>query len=576
MSSFYRNPVGLVFYSLKILKYFLLLWIVTLVIKQYSNWIMIASQKDLLNSLEIISMETRYVSFILAAKWFFFSLIFFIIIESIENILTEYIAVNSALIATNRGINNIQKQDFEFFKNRHGGMLNSYLNNILNMKLKCIFNATTYIISIAIDIAILFQINSSIAIFLIFWTIISFCILYLFSYMLSYYSRKFTKAKAKLSAYFSDFCNNFLTLITSSFFKKESKISQDIGVYVHQKYLNVMFLKTLQYLGLALSVIILNFYVLFMIYKLKIEQNILTIGEIILIFQLTMRIFWYLLSLVKQIVVISEEYGTIYQATKHIFFEDNSPTFKTKIKLSESPSIEFRSIYFQHNEEQIFTDFSLTINKGEKIGIVGKTGSGKTTLTHLLLNMISPEKGKIFIDDHNIAKINKEELRKSIAFVSQNVEILSRSIRENMLLSVDENKISEEEFQYIAELSLCNEFALLLKDRYNTKVGENGVMLSGGQKQRISIARALFKNANIIIFDEATSALDNITEKILQNTLNTTFKNKTCIFIAHRLTTLKNMDRIIVIEKGKIVEIGSHTELLQNKKYYYNLWVAHD
>ena len=212
----------------------------------------------------------------------------------------------------------------------------------------------------------------------------------------------------------------------------------------------------------------------------------------------------------------------------------------------------------------------MEIKKGERIALVGESGCGKTTLVKLLLNFYPIEKGQILIDGNNILDIKKEALRERIAYVPQETFLFSGTILENLSLGL-ENK-NMEEIVEAAKMARAHDFINELPLRYNTHLEENGANLSGGQRQRLAITRAILKKPDILILDEATSNLDSITEAAIENTINTFSKGMTTIIIAHRLSTIKRCDRVFVMDKGEIIEQGSHEELLSQGGRYYKLW----
>ncbi len=236
-------------------------------------------------------------------------------------------------------------------------------------------------------------------------------------------------------------------------------------------------------------------------------------------------------------------------------------------------NIEFQDVSFSYDHHnQIIRDLSLNIAKGEKIGIVGSTGAGKTTLINLLLRFYDKTNGKIIIDGIPVENYDLGDLRKNIALVSQDVFLFHGTIKENV--TYGQEYIEEEVLWNYLRKARLKEFILTLPDRLDTIVGERGLKLSGGQKQRVSLVRAMIKKAKLVILDEATSAVDGKTEVALQENLEELLTHKTAIIIAHRLGTIMNCDRIIVLEKGKVLEKGTHHELLENKGKYYQLWQA--
>lgn len=231
----------------------------------------------------------------------------------------------------------------------------------------------------------------------------------------------------------------------------------------------------------------------------------------------------------------------------------------------KDPKIEFKRVDFAYGEKNsVFTNLSLKIQAGEKVGLVGHSGAGKSSMVNLLLRYFEPISGQIYIDDQNIAAVGQDSLRENIAVIPQDILLFHRSILENIRFGRPD--ATDAEVILASQKAHVHEFIETLPEKYHTLVGERGIKLSGGQRQRISIARAILKDAPILILDEATSALDSHTEALIQESLNCLISDqkKTVIAIAHRLSTLKHMDRIIVLDQGTIVEQGTHQELSQN------------
>ena len=227
--------------------------------------------------------------------------------------------------------------------------------------------------------------------------------------------------------------------------------------------------------------------------------------------------------------------------------------------------IEFKNVSFAYDKNFVLENINLTVNKGEKIGIVGRTGSGKSTLVGLILRFYDPVSGEIIIDGKNIKNFKLNSYRSYIGYVPQEPVIFYGTIKENITFG-DENK---KRFDEVIEMVGLKNFIEQLPEKENTIIGERGIDLSGGQKQLISIARAIYKNPQILIFDEATASLDSESEEIVQKAIERIMSEKTAFIIAHRLSTVKDLDKIIVLENGKIFEEGSHQQLLEKKGLYY-------
>lgn len=255
-------------------------------------------------------------------------------------------------------------------------------------------------------------------------------------------------------------------------------------------------------------------------------------------------------------------------------------TLITPIKIIDAPdasklvvknaNIQIKNLSFKYVKKYILKNISFDIAAGERVGIVGLSGSGKTTLVNLLMRFYDPTSGAISVDGQNIKSVTQESLRKNISFIPQDSTMFNRTIAEN--IKYGNTKATDAQIKAAAKKASAEEFISSAPHKYETYVGDRGIKLSGGQRQRIAIARAFLKNAPILILDEATSALDSQTEAVIQQSFDKLSHGRTTIVIAHRLSTLRSMDKLIVLDKGKIVETGTHASLLRRDGVYAKLW----
>ncbi|HEY7302104.1 MAG TPA: ABC transporter ATP-binding protein [Xanthobacteraceae bacterium] len=307
------------------------------------------------------------------------------------------------------------------------------------------------------------------------------------------------------------------------------------------------------------------------------QRGVIEVGAIAMVLPLTLQLTNMSRQIAVQVTDLFEEIGVVQEGMLTIAqpLQLVDPTSAKTLAIRRGEII-FDNVYFGYGRETgVLEGFALAVRPGEKIGLVGRSGAGKSTVVNLLLRFFDLEGGRILIDGQNISEVTQESLRRQISVVTQDTSLLHRSIRENIRYGRPE--APELDIMAAARLAHAEEFIAALEDwrgrrGYDSHVGERGVKLSGGQRQRIAIARVILKDAPILVLDEATSALDSEIEAAIQQSLGTLMSGKTVIAIAHRLSTIARMDRLVVLDRGRIVEQGTHDALLRLNGHYAALW----
>lgn len=326
----------------------------------------------------------------------------------------------------------------------------------------------------------------------------------------------------------------------------------------------------LTYAYQGLSAVILGI-MIFSISAYGYSLGIISVGGIIIIAGLSLKIIDSVYATGHSISSFLRDKGECSQALKDIIVPVTIRDGKEETAIGDIVAVNYENVTFSYNQQKsILEDFSLHIPAKQRLGIVGLSGAGKTTMVNLLLRFFDPQQGTITLNNVDISKIPQDFLRSHISFISQDTSLFHTTVTDN--IKYGSPNATDKEIITVAKKAYADDFIQALPSGYSTIVGERGVKLSGGQRQRIAIARAMLKNAPLFLLDEATSALDSDSEAKVQEALKSLMKNKTVITIAHRLSTLQFMDRIIYIEDGKILEDGTHQELLSLGGKYAKLW----
>ncbi|WGL59748.1 ABC transporter ATP-binding protein [Pigmentibacter sp. JX0631] len=464
-----------------------------------------------------------------------------------------------------------------FFQDNLSGKIASHINTLSDNIIKILYPILPHFLRnfslLIISLFLVYHVNISFFYIMITWAIVFFSFSFIMSIKLVNLSDKYAESESNISGYLVDSIsnvnnirlfakNNFelsslnnLLLIRKKTFKKE-----ELFIFI----MNVT-------QGLLITIMLI-----FMIVNLVhfYKASLVTIGDFALILGVTMEIAYITWFTMSQVNEFHQALGKCKQSLSNLIVplevQDHKNAKEIFVKKGK---IEFLNVKFQYNGmEALFQNKSVIIEAGQKVGLVGFSGGGKTTFINLILRIYDVTSGSILIDNQNIQFVTQESLRKSIAMIPQEPSLFHRTILEN--IHYGNIEATMDEVIAASKKAKAHSFIMNLPEGYHSLVGERGVKLSGGQKQRIAIARAILKNSPIIILDEATSQLDSVTESDIQNSLAELMESKTTIVIAHRLSTLLHMDRILVFNQGKIEEDGSHNELIKKNGLYKKLWDA--
>lgn len=470
----------------------------------------------------------------------------------------------------------LPRHSYGFFSDTYGGALVSQVNRFLkaceDLDDLFFFGYLEIIAKVVLSSGMLLIIAPKLGILLAIWSpVFVFSIVYL-SVKKAPVTRAASAADSRVIAALSDAVTNMITIKTFARSKQEIKSFNAVSEHRYKRRYRSYLLNA--HIRQFRWVLVFGFFIAYVLLSIQsvvngsISPAAMIAGQI--------YVFSILSSLLNLHVVLQKTEQAFADAAELTDILDLDPELKDPAN-PEQPRItegliEFKAVQFQYpkTSRTVFEDLSLIIQPGEKVGIVGHSGSGKSTLTRLLVRFIDINDGAITIDGQNITHITQDDLRRHIAFVPQEPLLFHRTIAEN--IGYGREHASQADIQQAAKLAYADEFIKNLPEAYDTFVGERGVKLSGGERQRVAIARAMLTDSPILILDEATSALDSKSEKLITKALDELMKQRTTLVIAHRLSTIKKLDRIIVMKDGKIVEDGSHSELLKQGGEYAELW----
>lgn len=472
-------------------------------------------------------------------------------------------------------VEHILFKSYQFFSNQLSGNIagrvTSLVDSISSIRKIITSNVLPAFFVVLVALILLFNVSPIFSYVILSWVFVQLFITFLFIKHINTYTGINADDKNKISGLIVDIFSNIISVkifsgednemnLLKKFQKNEEKSHSKLIRSINKFCLSMDLCVTIT--------LFVSFYFLIDLWK----KDFASTGDIILVLYMIFAIMNQIWQLGYALADLFRETGTANQALKLIIQDRPSKASQALNKFKiERGVVEFKNVTFGFEDgKKLFHNLNLHINPGEKIGIVGTSGSGKSTFVNLILRLFELESGSIFIDGQDISLINQEHLRKNISVISQDTSLFHRSLYDNILYG--NIRASKEEVILASKKALCHDFVSLFPEKYKTIVGEKGAKLSGGQRQRISIARAFLKSKNLFILDEATSALDSITEDLIQKNLDIIFRKKTALIITHRLSTLVKMDRILVFDAGKIIEDGSHSSLLKLNGSYAYMW----
>ena len=480
---------------------------------------------------------------------------------------------------------NIRKSSFEqiirhshtYFINKHVGAIAHRIDDLPRSARLIVDDILTIflplIISILLSSTLFFNMHLALASIFFGWLLLHFLLSIFFCIQSTKYAVEQSHARAMVQGSIVDSVRNHFNVRTFDAYNNELNDMQKIQKVQIKKYQRVLIYIEKTKVVLSCLAVLGVSALLYTAITLWIADSI-SVGDIVFIVNSTLNIMTTMWFASDEISYIFNEIGVCKQSLQviHEGVSDDDSSKKPNIAVREG-RIEFKDVHFCYADGQkLFEGKSLILPGKQKIGLVGFSGSGKTTFAYLLMRIYDITYGHIYVDGQDIAAVNKSSVRRNISFIQQDPILFHRSIRDN--IRYGKLDATDEEIESAAIRAHCHEFIAKMPEGYDTIAGEAGAKLSGGQRQRVAIARAILKNTPILIMDEATSALDSVTEKKIQESLEYLMRDKTVIVIAHRMSTLLNMDRILVFSDGIIIEDGSHRELLAkgNGGHYATLW----
>ena len=469
----------------------------------------------------------------------------------------------------------LQHHSHRYFISHFAGSL---ANRIAEVSMSCMhalwtitFDFYPLIIKSAVALVILFNATFELALVLSLWLAVYTYVSYLLAKRCRVYSQDFAAARSLVTGKVVDSVTN---VMNAKMFARRQYEEDYLTDYLNHEVDHALrtywYMEKLRWFQFTAAMVLM---VGMVGYALNIwSKGDLTVGEFSMVAGLAIMLIEAARGLSRSFLEFFEYLGNISDGVSvfvqphEIIDQANAPVLKV-----DRGEIEFKNVCFTYHEGlKVFENLSVKIEAKQQVGLVGFSGSGKSTFVNIMLRLFEPQSGAINIDGQNILEVTQDSLRENVSMIPQDPQLFHRSLMEN--IRYGRLDASDEEVIEAAKKAHAHEFILQTEKQYDSLVGERGVKLSGGQRQRVAIARAILKDSPILILDEATSSLDSVTEKKIQLGLENLMKGRTVVVVAHRLSTISHMDRILVFDQGEIVEDGSHSQLLERNAHYARLW----
>ena len=579
MPSLPRSPFLFILYSIKDFKWPLLaMWLLEAGQATSQIWLpnaikgiidTVTNLKEGLNKDEILSlMQSPLLAFLCLS-------LAVLICSRGSGAILVYVGPSLRRSSRQKLYNYLQHHSYNFFMSNFSGSLANRINEIsvgINHSLWIVmFTFWPIGVTFLASMFLLTQTHAELGFYLSGWVFLYITISFILAIKARTYAKKWASARSYTSGKIVDLVTNITNIQIFSKLNYEKKLLNyhlDGEVKIARETL--WFMEKMHWFQF-IAALILQVGMVYMALN-KWTAGDITVGEFTMVTSVALLIINYARNLSRSFLEFFEYIGNISDGVDVIIQDHEVKDRKQAAPLQVTKGvIEYRNVHFKYDaSNNLFEDLNVKISGGEKVGLVGFSGSGKSTFVNLMVRLFDIQQGEILIDEQDISKVTKDSLRNQVSIIPQTPMLFHRSLMEN--IRYGKLSATNKEVVQAAQLAAAHEFIEDLPEGYNSLVGERGIKLSGGQRQRIAIARAILKDSPILVLDEATSSLDSKTEKLIQMGMDQLMRNKTVVAAAHRLSTITSMDRILVFHHGKIIEQGSHKELINMDGHYAMLW----